>query len=177
MSDLKLFQMQSGAMCELEPIPLPSKRGSKRSSRTNLDTLLGVRFLASEYATTHGGRMDTLGLDENGYPVIVEYKRTMSENVINQGLFYLDWLMDHRDTSSSWSGVPRQARGGRDRVERATADLHRRGLHQIRHPRGQSDGPQRRVPLPSVRRRPVSSTSSPPSRPRPCRYPPRRSAA
>lgn len=55
-----------------------------------------MRFLASEYATTHGGRMDTLGIDENGYPVIIEYKRDRSENVINQGLFYLDWLMDHR---------------------------------------------------------------------------------
>lgn len=62
----------------------------------NLDALLGVRFMASEYVTTHGGRMDTLGLDENGSPVIIEYKRTSSENVINQGLFYLDWLMDHR---------------------------------------------------------------------------------
>lgn len=40
--------------------------------------------------------MDTLGIDENGYPVIIEYKRTHSENVINQSLFYLDWLMDHR---------------------------------------------------------------------------------
>jgi len=40
--------------------------------------------------------MDTLGIDENGYPVIIEYKRDRSENVINQGLFYLDWLMDHR---------------------------------------------------------------------------------
>ncbi|MCL7466845.1 hypothetical protein MXB90_17640, partial [Phaeovulum sp. NW3] len=35
-------------------------------------------------------------IDENGSPVIIEYKRTSSENVINQGLFYLDWLMDHR---------------------------------------------------------------------------------
>jgi hypothetical protein len=28
--------------------------------------------------------------------VIFEYKRAVNENVINQGLFYLDWLMDHR---------------------------------------------------------------------------------
>lgn len=40
--------------------------------------------------------MDTLGVDENGSPVIIEYKRSSNENVINQGLFYLDWLMDHR---------------------------------------------------------------------------------
>ena len=29
-------------------------------------------------------------------PVIIEYKRAISENVINQGLFYLDWLNDHQ---------------------------------------------------------------------------------
>ena len=40
--------------------------------------------------------MDTLGIDENGCPVIIEYKRASNENVINQGLFYLDWLKDHR---------------------------------------------------------------------------------
>jgi predicted transport protein len=37
-----------------------------------------------------------LGLDENNCPVIIEYKRATNENVMNQGLFYLDWLLDHR---------------------------------------------------------------------------------
>jgi hypothetical protein len=57
-----------------------------------------VRFVASEHSTgkKHGGRIDSLGLDENGSPVIFEYKRSVNENVINQGLFYLDWLLDHR---------------------------------------------------------------------------------
>jgi predicted transport protein len=64
----------------------------------HLEAFLGVRFLATEYSTgkTHGGRIDTLGIDENGCPVIIEYKRAVNENVINQGLFYLDWLMDHK---------------------------------------------------------------------------------
>jgi predicted transport protein len=54
--------------------------------------------LATEYSTgkTHGGRIDTLGLDENNCPVIIEYKRSSNENIINQGLYYLDWLMDHQ---------------------------------------------------------------------------------
>lgn len=81
----------------------------------NLDTLLGVSFLASEYTTgpKHGGRIDTLGMDENGCPVIIEYKRATNENVINQGLFYLDWLMDHRaefQLSRSNSGRTRRKR-------------------------------------------------------------------
>src|SRR5450759_1817728 len=64
----------------------------------HLEAFLGVRVLASEYITgkAHGGRIDTLGIDENNSPVIIEYKRSLNENVINQGLFYLDWLLDHR---------------------------------------------------------------------------------
>ncbi len=40
--------------------------------------------------------MYSIGIDENNSPVIFEYKRSSSENVINQGLFYLDWLLDHK---------------------------------------------------------------------------------
>ena len=57
-----------------------------------------MRFLATEYVTgkAHGGRIDTLGLNDNNCPVIIEYMRALNENVISQGLFYLDWLMDHQ---------------------------------------------------------------------------------
>ena len=74
----------------------PAKR--YRLSEANLEPLLGIRFLASEHSTgpVHGGRIDTLGLDEDDCPVILEFKRAVNENVINQGLFYLDWLLDHR---------------------------------------------------------------------------------
>lgn len=36
-----------------------------------------------------------MGLDENNSPVIIEYKRAVNENVINQGLYYLDLLLDY----------------------------------------------------------------------------------
>jgi predicted transport protein len=98
LGDIKLY-LQSGE--RLTVIPGESYSIEKTLQVTierNLQTLFGVRFLASEYSTgkTHGGRIDTLGLDENGSPVIIEYKRAANENVINQGLYYLDWLMDHK---------------------------------------------------------------------------------
>ncbi|MEV7383882.1 hypothetical protein AB0O10_37155 [Streptomyces lydicus] len=67
----------------------------------NMEALLGVRFLASEYSTgpVHGGRIDSLGIDENGAPAIIEYKRGVDAGMIHQGLFYLAWLMDHRSES------------------------------------------------------------------------------
>lgn len=58
--------------------------------------ILNVNFLASEYSTSFGGRVDTLGIDKNGSPVIIEYKRNKDDNVINQGLSYLKWLLDHK---------------------------------------------------------------------------------
>jgi predicted transport protein len=98
MSDIKLFKIGSSVAEEL-PTQSPQVEKSLQSLfEANLETLLGVRFLASEHSTgpVHGGRIDTLGIDEDGSPVIIEYKRSINENVINQGLFYLDWLMDHK---------------------------------------------------------------------------------
>lgn len=96
MSDIKLFRIGSGTVTELAGTTDTVEKSVQVLLEKNLEALLGVRFLATEYTTTHGGRIDTLGLDENGCPVILEYKRATNENVINQGLFYLDWLMDHR---------------------------------------------------------------------------------
>lgn len=62
----------------------------------NLDEVLNIIFLAHEYTTSFGGRIDTLGVDKNGAPVIIEYKKNHNDNVINQGLSYLKWLLDHK---------------------------------------------------------------------------------
>lgn len=99
MSDIQLFRLHgSGTVTELVSKAAPLERTLQTLIEGQMETFLGVRFLASEYATgkTHKGRIDSLGLDENGCPVIVEYKRHSNENVINQGLFYLDWLLDHQ---------------------------------------------------------------------------------
>ncbi|HUB49083.1 MAG TPA: DUF5655 domain-containing protein [Acetobacteraceae bacterium] len=98
MSDIKLFKIEAGNTSELAGYAVQMEKSLQGLFEANLDTLLGVRFLASEHSTgpVHGGRIDTLGLDEDNCPVIVEYKRAVNENVINQGLYYLDWLMDHR---------------------------------------------------------------------------------
>jgi len=61
----------------------------------NLETILGVRFLQSEFIFSTG-RIDTLGVDENNSPVIVEYKKAKSSDVIIQALYYKNWLMDHK---------------------------------------------------------------------------------
>jgi hypothetical protein len=98
MSDFKLFRVDYGKAHELPGSALAIEKTLQSLMEKNLEPMLGIRFITSEHSTgkAHSGRIDTLGLDENGSPVILEYKRSSNENVINQGLFYLDWLLDHR---------------------------------------------------------------------------------
>lgn len=98
MSDIKLFRTNNGTVEELKGTSVQLEKSLQTLIEQHLEAFLGIRFLASEYSTgkVHGGRIDTLGIDENGYPVIIEYKRAVNENVVNQGLYYLDWLMDHK---------------------------------------------------------------------------------
>ena len=98
MSDIKLFRITGGSAIELDGASFKLEKELQTLVEQHMESFLGVRYLATEYSTgkTHRGRIDSLGIDENNAPVIVEYKRHSSENVINQGLFYLDWLLDHQ---------------------------------------------------------------------------------
>lgn len=94
MADVKLFNIK-GQVEELQSKQVTLEKELQQLLEENMNTFFGVTFLKSEYRITNG-RMDSIGIDENNCPVIFEYKRSVNENVINQGLFYLDWLLDHK---------------------------------------------------------------------------------
>ncbi|MFF3689936.1 transporter [Streptomyces sp. NPDC002187] len=98
MNDLKLFRVADGRATEVLGTAVALERHLQTLIEQNMETMLGIRFLASEYITgpRHRGRIDSLGLDENGNPVIIEYKRSTGKAVITQALSYLAWLRDHR---------------------------------------------------------------------------------
>jgi len=93
---MALFKINNQQAQKLGIQQFNNERELQRLFESNLEKILEIRFLASEFTTTNSGRIDTLGLDEDGNPVIIEYKANEQDNVINQGLFYLDWLVDHR---------------------------------------------------------------------------------
>ncbi|MGH4028706.1 DUF5655 domain-containing protein [Actinomycetota bacterium Odt1-20B] len=96
MSNLKVFKVTGGQVSEVAGASVSVEVELQRLIEANMETVLGIRFLATEYRTgRHGGRIDSLGIDDNGTPVIVEYKRTKDECVIVQSLSYLCWLGDH----------------------------------------------------------------------------------
>lgn len=94
MSEIKLFSIKH-TVTERTSSEVILEKELQRLIEQNMEIFFGVRFLESEYSITNG-RMDSIGIDENNSPVIFEYKRSQNENVINQGLFYLDWLLDHK---------------------------------------------------------------------------------
>ncbi|MFD8750134.1 hypothetical protein ACFV0O_04005 [Kitasatospora sp. NPDC059577] len=75
MTDLKVFRRGTdGRDVELRGSTVARERELQRRVEGALEAMLGVRFLASEYPTGpwHQGRIDTLGLDEGGVPVVIE---------------------------------------------------------------------------------------------------------
>lgn len=124
MSDIKLFTIAENNVTELAGKSAKLEKDLKFLIDSNMEIFLGVRFLATEYSTgkTHKGRIDSLGIDENNCPVIIEYKRHSNENVINQGLFYLTWLLDHK-AEFKWLVMEKLGKDVADSIEWGGARL------------------------------------------------------
>ncbi len=93
---MALFKINGVAVKKLTAKDLDLERNLQELFEANLEEILSIVFLAREYSTSFGGRIDTLGIDKNGSPCIIEYKKNQNDNVINQGLSYLRWLLDHK---------------------------------------------------------------------------------
>lgn len=70
-----MFDLGHGRVTEIAQLAVGRERDLQGLVEANMPALLGVRFLASEYSTgpVHGGRIDSLGIDENGAPAVVEF--------------------------------------------------------------------------------------------------------
>lgn len=93
---MALFRITDKSVKKLISKKLDLEKNIHTLFEENLEELLDITFLAHEYSTSFGGRIDSLGIDKNGSPCIIEYKKGQNDNVINQGLSYLRWLLDHK---------------------------------------------------------------------------------
>ncbi|MFM9550724.1 DUF5655 domain-containing protein [Streptomyces caniscabiei] len=95
MTDLKLFRLDAeGRDIELRGSTVALEVELQRRVEAGMEAMLGIRFLASEYPTGpwHRGRIDTIGLDENNRPALIEYKKSSNSGVLSQAVSYLSWL-------------------------------------------------------------------------------------
>ena len=95
---MPLFQIDKKNLTTVEQSDFSLEKELQSLIEKNLGPIFNCRFVASEFSTgaQHSGRIDTLALSEENNPVIVEYKKVVSSELINQSLFYLSWIQDHR---------------------------------------------------------------------------------
>lgn len=92
------FQMTGKSLATVKRTNFSTEKELQNLIEANLEEVFGCRFVATEFSTgaLHSGRIDSLALSEDGNPVIIEYKKTEDSKLINQALFYLDWIKDHK---------------------------------------------------------------------------------
>src|SRR2546429_7401572 len=95
---MPIFQISNKRLLPVEQTNFLTEKELQSLIEANLGPVFNCRLIASEYSTgaQHAGRIDTLALSEDNNPVIIEYKKVESSDLINQSLFYLSWIHDHR---------------------------------------------------------------------------------
>ncbi|MBL8998225.1 MAG: hypothetical protein JNL44_13005 [Gemmatimonadetes bacterium] len=95
---MPLFRVDGSKALPVSQADFKTEKALQALVEGNLERIFNCRFVATEFSTgsVHGGRIDTLALSEDDNPVIIEYKKVVSSELVNQSLFYLSWLSDHR---------------------------------------------------------------------------------
>jgi predicted transport protein len=95
---MPIFEISKNKLLPVEQKNFALEKELQTLIENNLDAVFNCRFVASEFSTgaQHAGRIDSLALSEEDNPVIIEYKKVESSELINQSLFYLHWIQDHK---------------------------------------------------------------------------------
>lgn len=95
---MAIFEIDKGKAKRVRLSGFPLEKDLQNLIENNLETIFNCRFIATEFSTgnIHSGRIDTLAISEDNNPVIIEYKKVASSDLINQSLYYLHWIKDHK---------------------------------------------------------------------------------
>jgi len=117
---MPLFHIDNKQMVLAKPINFKLEKEIQTLIENNLQIVFNCKFVATEFSTgnEHAGRIDTLALSEDNNPVIIEYKKVESSELVNQSLYYLSWIKDHKgdfqiavnkaigkEVEVDWSGI------------------------------------------------------------------------
>ena len=95
---MPLFNQENGVLNVVKQKNFSLERELQQLVENNLEEIFNCKFVASEFYTgsIHSGRIDTIAISEDNNPVIIEYKKEESSSLLNQSLYYLSWLEDHK---------------------------------------------------------------------------------
>ena len=93
---MQIYQSHGQKLVELIEQPFRLEKEIQTIFEKNLDDFTGLEFIKSEF-TIKSNRIDTLAFDpESKAFVIIEYKRERNFSVIDQGVSYLNLMLEYK---------------------------------------------------------------------------------
>lgn len=93
---MPLFKIQSKKLIPLKSENFKTEIELQKLVDNNLKDIFGLEFLRTEFGG-QGISIDTIAYDpETKAPVLIEYKKDEHVSVIDQGMAYLSWLLNHK---------------------------------------------------------------------------------
>lgn len=93
---MKIYANKNGKLVEAKPKVFKLERDIQQLFEDNLQTLMGLTLVRSEY-TIKNKRIDTLAFDDQACSfIIIEYKRDKNISVVDQGFTYLSLMLENK---------------------------------------------------------------------------------
>lgn len=93
---MQIFTNNKQSLVTLKEIPFKLEKDIQTLFERNIETLSGLKLVKSEFSIK-SNRIDTLAFDpESQAFVIIEYKRSQNYSVVDQGVSYLNLMLDYR---------------------------------------------------------------------------------
>lgn len=93
---MKIFTSKKGQLSQLKQQKFKLEKDIQRLFEENLTLLSGYIFIRSEFSIKNS-RIDTLAFDpETQAFVIIEYKRQQNSSVVDQGVSYLNLMLEYK---------------------------------------------------------------------------------
>ncbi len=93
---MQLFQQDKSGLIGLKEKSFKLEKDIQKIVECNLEQISGYRFVKSEFAVKNI-RIDTLAFDEESKSfIIIEYKRSQNYSVVDQGISYLNLMLEYK---------------------------------------------------------------------------------
>lgn len=93
---MKIFTTRKGQLTQLKKMKFKLEREIQKLFEENLSLLSNYIFIRSEFSIKHS-RIDTLAFDPEVQAfVIIEYKRQQNTSVVDQGISYLNLMLEYK---------------------------------------------------------------------------------
>jgi predicted transport protein len=93
---MRLYAQLTNGLTGLKEVPFKLEKDIQKVVETNIEAIFGYRFIKSEF-TIKSNRIDTLAYDDESKSfVILEFKRDRNYSVVDQGVSYLNLMLEYK---------------------------------------------------------------------------------